>query len=288
MLITEPPTIGVLPSTLGGFNVLLMGEAGTGKTYSIGTLVDTGLPVSYVAMESGIESLLGYWADRGKPIPPNLSWHILEPPAASIDQLIENAEKVNSYSFEALTKMSDPSRNKYNQFISLLKVLNGFVDQRTGESLGAVNKWDSGRCLVIDPLTGINRAAMDLVIGGKPVKSMADWGVAQDQVEKILRMLTDGCKCHFVLIAHIERETDQILGGTKITVSTLGKALAPKIPPMFSDVILAWRESKEFWWSTANSSVALKTRNLEIADKIKPNFGLIFDKWSKRAKESVK
>lgn len=273
---------------IGGVNVLLMGEAGTGKTYSIGTLIDTGVLVSYLAMESGIESLLGYWTDRGKPIPPNLSWHILKPPAASLDQMIENATKVNTYSFEALTKMSDPSRNLHNQFISLLQVLNGFVDQRTGEALGPVNKWSPDRVLVIDPLTGINRAAMDLVVGGKPVKAMHEWGIAQDQVEKILRLLTNDCLCHFILVAHIERETDQVLGGTKITVSTLGKALAPKIPPMFSDVIYAYREGAAFYWSTANSSVALKTRNLAIADKLPPTFAPIMAKWGARLKESQK
>lgn len=280
---TSPPA-----GSLAGFNILLEGDAGTGKTYSIGTLVDAGVNVSYLALESGIESLFGYWSDRGKPIPPNLSWHVLKSPEASIDQLIENATKVNTYSFEALTKMSDPSRNKYNQFISLLQVLNGFVDQRTGQNLGAVNKWSSDRCLVIDPLTGINRAAMDLVVGGKPVKAMNEWGIAQDQVEKVLRLLTSDCLCHFILIAHIEKEIDQIQGGTKITVSTLGKALAPKIPPMFSDVILAYREGKDFWWSTANPSVALKTRNLPIADKIPPSFGQIIDKWTTRSKESAK
>jgi hypothetical protein len=284
---TAPPP-AALGGTLAGFNVLLEGDAGTGKTYSIGTLVDTGINVSYLALESGIESLFGYWSDRGKPIPPNLSWHVLKSPEASIDQLIENATKVNTYSFEALTKMSDPSRNKYNQFISLLQVLNGFVDQRTGQNLGAVNKWTSDRCLVIDPLTGINRAAMDLVVGGKPVKAMNEWGIAQDQVEKVLRLLTSDCLCHFILIAHIEKEIDQIQGGTKITVSTLGKALAPKIPPMFSDVILSYREGREFFWSTANPSVALKTRNLPIADKIPPSFGQIVDKWTTRSKESAK
>lgn len=274
--------------TLAGFNILLEGDAGTGKTYSIGTLVDTGIPVAYLALESGIESLLGYWIDHNKPIPPNLAWHVLKSPEASLDQLIENATKINTYSFEALTKMSDPNRNKYNQFISLLQVLNAFVDQRTGESLGPVSKWDATRCLVIDPLTGINRAAMDLVVGGKPVKAQNEWGVAQDQVEKILRLLTGDCLCHFVLIAHIERETDQIAGGTKITVSTLGKALAPKIPPMFSDVILAYREGASFYWSTANSSVALKTRNLPIADKIPPSFDQIMKKWKARTEGASK
>jgi len=274
-------------NTLAGFNVLLEGDAGTGKTHSIGTLVDAGMKVSYLALESGIESLFGYWADRGKSIPPNLSWHVLKAPEASLEQLIKNAELVNAVSFDSLTKMSDPNRSKYNQFISFLHALNNFTDQRTGEILGPVNKWGPDRVLVIDSLSGINRAAMEMVVGGKPVKSMSDWGLAQDSVERILRLLTNDCSCHFVLIAHVERETDQVMGGSKITVATLGKALAPKIPMLFSDVIYSYREGKDFYWSTANSSVALKTRNLPIADKLSPDFKAIISKWSSRKAGSL-
>jgi hypothetical protein len=268
-LVTTPPSI-TPPTGLAGPNIIIEGDSGTGKTYSIGTLVDTGVPVSFLALEPGMESLFGYWTDRGKPIPPNLSWHVVKPPETDLSTLIDSAMKVNSYTFDALTKMQDSNRQKYNQFISILEALNGFKDDRTGASLGPVNKWPPERFLVIDGLVGINRAAMDLVAGGKPTKSMSDWGIAQDQIERILRLLTQDCKCGFVLIAHVEREKDEITGGTKITMSTLGKALAPKLPILFSDVIYTYREGKEFWWSTANPSVALKTRNLDIADKIKP------------------
>jgi hypothetical protein len=123
---------------------------------------------------------------------------------------------------------------------------------------------------------------MSLVVGNKPVKSQADWGIAQDQIEKLLRQLTDGCRCHVVLLAHVEREVDQVFGGVKVTVSTLGRALAPKIPPMFSDVILSVREGTKFSWSTANAQADLKARNLPIADGLPPSFKPIIDKWISR------
>ena len=66
--------------SLPGFNVMLMGPAGSGKTHSIGTLVDAGIEVFYLALEPGLESLLGYWTDNDKPIPPNLHWHTLKAP----------------------------------------------------------------------------------------------------------------------------------------------------------------------------------------------------------------
>jgi hypothetical protein len=183
---------------------------------------------------------------------------------------------------EALCKSTDPNRTKHNQYIKLLEVLNNFTDERTGEVFGPVDLWDTTRCLVVDPMTGINTAAMQLIIGGKPVKAISDYGMAQDQIEKLLRQLTDGCRCHFVLIAHVERETDMVLGGSKITIATLGKALAPKIPAMFSDVILSVRDGTTFSWSTANPSADLKTRNLPIADKLPPDFAPIIAKWQSR------
>jgi len=269
-------------SVLPGVNVLLIGPAGTGKTFSIGTLVDSGMEVFYLAMESGLESLLGYWTDAGKPIPANLHWHFLEPSTAGFAELSDAALKVNTMSLKALADMQDINRSKYNQLIKLYTVLNDFEDQRTGEKFGPVDKWDTTRVLVIDGLSGVNKAAMDAVVGGKPMKSMADWGLAQTQIENLLRKLCDGCKCHFVLIAHVEREVDQILGGVKLMVSTLGKALAPKIPAMFSDVILNKREGTKFTWSTADSTADTKTRNLPLSEGITPSFAPIIAKWKTR------
>lgn len=269
-------------STLPGYNVLLMGPSGTGKTHSIGTLVDSGVEVFYLALEPGLESLLGYYTDKNKPIPENLHWHTLDAPKASFAELIDSATKINTLSFESITKMQDPNRSKHNQFIGLLTALNDFPDDRTGTKFGAVNTWGPSRALILDGLTGLNNAAMALVIGGKPVKNQADWGVAQDQVYRILSLLTASCNCHFILIAHVERETDQVLGGVKIMISTLGKALAPKLPVMFSDVILTVRQGNEWSWDTASAMADVKTRNLPIQAKNTPTFATIMAKWKAR------
>lgn len=274
----------VKQSTLPGFNVLVMGPAGTGKTKSVGTLVDADpkLKVHTIFLESGSESLMGHWRDSGKTIPDNLSWQTLEAPKASFSEMIESAKSINTLSLEMLAKMADPNRGKYNRFIQLLEALSKPKDERTGELLPPVDQWGTDRCLAIDGLTGISLAAMSLVVGGKPVKSQSDWGIAQDQVEKTLRMLTDGCRCHFILLAHVERETDQVLGGTKLFVSTLGRALTPKIAPMFSDVILAVREGNKWTWDTSNPMADVKGRNLPFAAGQTPDFKLILDKWKQR------
>jgi len=274
---TIPPV-----SALAGTNIMLMGPAGSGKTHSIGTLVDAGVEVFYLGLEPGLEALLGYYTDRGLPIPDNLHWHSLKAPTATFIDLIDSATKINQLSLDSLAKMVDPNKSKHNQFISLLTALNDFPDDRTGKKFGSVASWTPSRALIMDGMSGLGRAALSLVVGGKPVKSQSDWGIAQDQVEKVLRMLCDSCECHFVLLAHVERETDMVLGGVKLMASTLGRALAPKIPAMFSDVILTVRQADKWTWDTANVQADLKTRNLPIRSDNPPSFAGIVAKWKSR------
>jgi hypothetical protein len=277
----QPETQSLLP----GVNVLLEGPTGTGKTYSIGTLVDATVghaEVFYLSLESGMESLLGYWTDHQKPVPPNLHWHYLKASDYSFAQMLNIADNVSRLTNEALAKIQDVNKSQHNQFIKLLEVLMDFKDQRTGESYGPVDKWGPNRIIVIDALTGINAAALSLTVGAKPIRSLVDWGVAMDSVERLIRLLTEGCRCHFILIAHVEREMDQVLGGVKITVGTLGQKLAPKLTPMFSEVVLAVKEGTKFSWSTANPYADLKNRNLPLGEGLKPDFRQILDKWQSR------
>ena len=219
-------------STLSGFNVLLMGPAGTGKTYSIGTLVeaDPNLQVFYLGLEPGLETLQGFWKGKGKQVPENFHWHQLAAAKASFNDLLDNAKRINTMSLETLAKATDPNRSKHNRFIQMLEVLNNFPDDRTGEKFGPVDEWGPNKCLVVDGMAGLAHMAMSLVVGNKPVKNISDWGISQDQIEKIVRLWTDACKCHFVLITHVEREKDEVMGGIKLMVSTLGAKLAPKLP----------------------------------------------------------
>ena len=275
---TQAAPVSILP----GPNVLLMGPAGTGKTHSIGTLVDSGVEVFYLALEPGLESLLGYYTDKGKPIPPNLHWHKVAAPKASFADMIDNAKRINTMALDSLAKMADPKRSNHNQFITFLEALNDFPDDRTGQRFGCTQDWIPSRALVIDGMAGLGRAAMSLIVGGKPVRSPSDWGLAMDQVEKILQQITDSCACIVVLIGHVERETAAVLGGVKISLSALGNKLSPKITPMFSDVILTVREGQKFSWSTGSAMADTKTRNLPIADGISPDFKQIITKWISR------
>ena len=268
---------------LAGPNVLLMGPAGTGKTTALGTLAETGIELFVVFLESGKEALIGYFADKGKPIPANVHWHVLAPPKRDFKTMGANALKINTLDQKTLANMQDPNRSLHNTFLKLIECMGDFIDDRTGEHFGPVDDWGPDRAIALDGLTGVCAAAMSMVTGGKPMRSQPDWGIAQDQVESFLRMCCDQCSCWFVLLAHVDRETDLISGGIKLMPTSLGKALPPKIAPMFSDVILTVREGTTWSWDTANSQADVKARNLPWKAGQPPNFAPIFASWSKRS-----
>lgn len=272
----------LIKSKLPGANVLVMGPTGTGKTHSIGTIVDMGLEVHYMAFEAGAESLLGYWTDAGKPVPPNLHIFTVRPATAGWEELANQVKLVNTLSYETLKKTSDPNRSKYDQFERFLRSFNEVGEDNSDAKFGSVDSWGTNKVLVIDGLTGLGDAVLRAVIGGKADRDQKDWGLAQNLLEAFLRRLTSDCRCHFILIAHVEREVDAILGGVKIMPSTLGRALPPKLAPMFSDVILAARTGTTWTWDTASALADVKTRNLPIRADNKPDFSQIFRRWEAR------
>lgn len=273
-------TTPALPSSVPGFNVMLCGTTGTGKTHSIRTLVEAGIETFVLFTEPGMEVLADLPPDR-------LHWHYVAPAAPDFSDMISSAQKINTMSFEALTKLPDINKRNYTEFIDVLTSLSNFKCDRTGQAYGSVDSWGPDKALVVDSLTGLSIMAMNLVAGSKPVKSMADWGVAIDNLERLITKLCVDTKCHFILLAHLERETDEVTGGTSLMASTLGRKLAPKLPRFFSDVVQAKRNVDKFVWSTAASNVDLKARNLPIADNLPPSFKGIIDNWNKHQPKST-
>lgn len=258
-----------------GPKVMLVGATGSGKTHSIRTLVEAGLEVFCVFTEPGMEVLSDIPSDK-------LHWHYIPPAGPDWAAMIDSAKKINSLSFKSLTEMGDINKSKYTEFLDLLTCLSNFACDRTGQTFGAVDSWGLDRALVVDSLSGLNVMAMNLVAGSKPVKSMADWGVAMDNLERIITKLTTDVPCTMVLTAHLEREVDEVTGGTTNMASTLGRKLAPRLPRFFSDVIVSRREGSEFFWSTAMLNTDTKARNVALADKLPPSFVPLLQKWKAR------
>lgn len=275
----------IIDPTYPGFNVILMGPSGTGKTHALSTLVNTGMETFCLFLEPGLETLIGVYADQGQPIPPNLHWHYLQPKTLGFDGLKGQADQIGKFDLAGLSKMKDMNRSKNNQMTEMYTVLSDFSDQksRSGQKYGSADSWSNGAVLVIDSLSGLVRMLFDMQVGVKPVRDMSDWGVVQQALMSFIHKVTSGCICHVVIIAHVEREIDMVLGGNKISVSVPGKAIGATILQPFSDVILASRDNDKFYWDTANSQADVKTRNLPILAKQPANFEVIYEKWKTRA-----
>lgn len=253
---------------------MLMGASGSGKTHSIKTLLDAGLEVFVLFTEPGQEVL----ADTD---PERLHWHYVPAAAPDFAAMIDSASKINKMSLKMLADMSDINKSKYTGFIEMLTALSSFTCDRTGKNYGSADNWGPDKVLVVDSLSGLNLAAMNLVTGSKPVKSMADWGIAIDLLERLIVKLCVDLQCHMVLTAHLEREVDEITGGTTLMASTLGRKLAPKLPRFFSEVVHVRRDGEKFTWSTSTTNVETKTRNLAIKHDLPPTFVGLIENWKK-------
>jgi len=257
-----------------GTNTLLMGAPGTGKTHAIRTLVDAGLEVFVLFTEPGMEVL-------GDTDPDQVHWHYVAPADVGWDTFMKNAKAVNQFDAATLQKMPGMNKQAYTQFIDVLNCCADFHCQRTDKKFGPIDSFDTDKAFVFDSLSGLNIMLLDLACGGKPLRTLPDWGIAMDNEEKFLNKLCLSSTCHFVLTAHIDRQVDEVLGGIKLMVSALGKKLGPAIPRFFSDVVMTVREGDKFTWATASAQADTKARNLPWKDQQTPSFVPIIDQWRK-------
>lgn len=260
---------------LPGVKELLFGIPGCGKTTSLGSLVDAGLEVFCQFTEPSGMFLLNKYP------PEKLHWNYVAPAQPSWEALIESAVLLNTFSNAKLQEMQGIGLKDHAQFIDMLKNLSNFKCERTGKAYGAVDTWGPDRVLVLDGLSGLNLLAMSLKVGTKPLKTLPDWGAAMDLEEGLINRLTLGCNCHFVLIAHADRETDQVIGGSKIMPSALGRKLPQTMGRYFDDVIFMSNEGGKFLWSTVAANVDSKARLLPLAKDLKPSFVQIIEAWKK-------
>lgn len=262
---TSPP--------LPGPKIILIGDSGTGKTHALRTLLDAGITPFIIFTEPGMETV-GDILDK-------CHWKYIPPTQIGWGGLSDIAKKISILDYDGIAKLRDANKPKYTELLNVIEQCNNFVDQN-GESFGDVMTWKTDRALAIDSLSGLSDMASQLTVGGKPVKGLQDWQVAQNMLKFLIDKLTTGCSCTFILTSHIAREKDEITGGTTLMVSTLGKALAPDLPRYFSDIIQTVREGDKFKWSTAGSNIAVKARNVPISPDLPPSFKPLFESWKKR------
>ena len=270
---------------LRGTKTLLEGAPGSGKTTALITMIEAGLELFVVITDpGGEEALLDAMARRKLPIE-KLHWHYVASASPSWQTLMKMSTLITALGYKALSEIkTGVEKQDYQQFMEILKTLFNFKCDRTGEEFGAVDTWGTDRALAIDSLSGVNTMALDMTIGAKPSAHQGEWGVAMNAEAKLITKCCSDIKCFFVLTAHVEREMDETIGRPQLMVGALGRKLAPKLPKDFSDVVLAYREGTEFFWSTIAPNVDLKARTLPLSDKLKPTFDQIIKPWRERVK----
>lgn len=271
---TTPLPSSPAKSPLPGLKELLLGASGTGKTHSLRTLVDCGLTPFIIFTEPGQDILGDIPCEK-------LHWAYVKPASVPWKVLQEQAKIIKELSFKAIKSWSDPNRNAYDQFLQVAGLCNDFVCDRCGKHFGDTQKWNTDRVLCWDGLSGISRMAYKLAVGGKPSPDQGEWGVAMSQIEDVVEAACNSLTCHFVLIAHLERESGDD-EQSKFMPSTLGKKLSPKLSRSFSDVIQTIRIGTKFSWSTLEPDVDAKARNLPWGKDLPPTFKTPIDTWTRR------
>lgn len=271
MHVTKPPA------------TLLIGPPGSGKTTALTTYIEAGLELFVLITDpGGEEALIDAVIDKGLPIE-KLHWHYIPAVAHSWKNAKSALEAINVRNYESLGSLKQGiDKNSYKQMLEVVNVLGDFVCQRTGKSYGPVDEWDGTRALAIDSMTGINKMCKRLTVGAKPTLHQGEWGVAMEAEEQFLDLLVGATNCFICCTAHVEKTMSETLSKPILTVSLLGNKLAPKIPALFSDVVLARKDAAKFFWSTTAVDMDLKGRTLPLDHSLKPSFTLVREGWSKR------
>jgi len=212
-------------------------------------------------------------------------WQFISPTPPSWDSLLEKARIVNQLSLKDISDLKGGiAKTQGKQFIAFIEAMNNFKSDRDGKSYGDVCDWDSNVVFVIDGLSGFSEMSRNLTVGWKPNPAPGEWGVMQSNILDVVRKLCSDLRCFFVCIGHIEREQNEITGMTNITVSTLGAKLAPKLPPLFTNVVLSKRITDQFVWSVADSGVDTKPGDLPFKADLQQDFTPIVDAYRSRVK----
>ena len=266
-----------------GTNTLLLGEPGSGKTHSLITLIEAGIETAVLVTDPGGEETL-YEAMEAKNLPSNmLHTKYIAPAPASWDALKNMALMISRMNYKGLTEIkSGIDKHEYTQFLDVLDTLSDFTSD-AGVHLGPVDEWGPERALCVDSASGLNAMSMALMIGAKPIAHQGEYGVAMNAEEQLIYKLCASPRCFFVLTAHMDKVMHEGAGVPLLSVALLGQKLAPKVPRIFSDVVMTYREDRNFFWSNTASNVALKKRTLPFGDKLDPSFVQIVETWKHRA-----
>lgn len=275
------PRPGVLaPKTL------LMGAPGTGKTWSIVTLLQAGIEVFCIITEpNALPNLLQRIKQVNAPID-KFHYKYVPPLSASFSALSDMMQIVSIQSYSAIAELkAGIAKDKCLGMRDVLFSIQNFKDDRTGLTYGDATEWGYDRALVIDSLSGLNLLAQQLTVGLKPTMHQGEWNVAMNVEEMLINKLTSDMKAYLVVLAHTDRNSNETTQQMVITPAALGSKLGPKIGRFFSEVVMARRTGEKFTWSTLEPHAEVKQSALPIKSDLPPSFAPIVQQFENNLKQ---
>lgn len=204
--------------------LLLIGDSGSGKTGALASLAEAGFNLRVLDFDNGLDVLSNILRAKAPGALARVEFETLTDSMRNIGgKLVPRAATV----WQRTSKLLD----------------NWSVANGASKDLGPVTSWGPDDVLVIDSLTMLSNAAMNLVLsmnarlGQQPHQS--DWYVGQQMVEGLLQMLYDeGVGCNVIVISHITYIGEEN-GPVHGYPNTLGKALPPKVGRYFNTILQA-------------------------------------------------
>lgn len=274
-----------VPEYALGFNTLLLGAPGSGKTTALAQLARLGMDVFIVFTEANGQTNLLKACRELKLTDEEMArvhFKYIRATPEAFGTLSEAAKKIQTAS--EFGKLEGGSRAKYGQLVEVMKQCQTFVDQR-GNDYGAVDGWPANYVLALDSLSGLNDMCMGLTIGGKPCATQQDWQVAMKQEMDMVKACINS-RCSFVMTGHLAQEKDEVSGRMIITPMALGQKNGPALTPLFGDIVLCEKNGTQFTWATTSPKIeSLKHSFLPLQDKMKPDFKPLVENWLKEYAE---
>jgi hypothetical protein len=269
---------------------LVLGAPGTGKTDCLLSYITAGIDVFVLVTEpDGVWTLVESAQRRTRACAgkidylAHLHYHLVRPATTDMKMLIEMAESTMKRDPGELQKMSSGlcKKDKFPQYIQMLKSIADFHCDRTRESFGDVTTWDDTRAFCIDSLSGITFAVARHVCGLRGILTQPEYQVGQQLIMNLIMPMC-GLNCFFAMTAHEEWERDELQQKQTKMVATLGSKIAPQVPIPFSDVIKAYRNEAGFWWNTDSTDTTTKWRALPRGTKLPPDFSPVVSAYRQR------
>ena len=280
--------------------VLLYGTPGSGKTYSISTLLEAGMEVFVLGLEVGFEqTILQAVQDKGLPYD-KLHYSIIEHKTMGWDKLEKAATQMQSMSHEELIKVGFRPKGTlsatktyidnagFKTYSKLLKQCHNFQDVITGKEYGSISNFKSNQVVVLDSLSALNDAIMEHRYATKLALTQSDWQPIVKMQKMFLDNLVNGTEAMVVVLGHMQAIKDELTKAEKISISMIGQKLSQEMPRIFTDIIFTENDNGRFRWNTKVTKIITKSRNLPIASTLEPSFVPLIETVIGRDKDILK